>query len=650
MEINQGTFEGITSLNNLTGDVNLVAGSNVTIITLGQNITIVSDAVGLISAGTNITLTGAGTAGNPYVINSSGGGVSIGGTITGGTANSILFVNPNAVIAQDNANFTFNPTTLTQQIGSVTTGGQAIIKLNGGILSGGANTDNFLSIVGTLPAVTTAAVRSINIAITTAGSSASTQRGLVLALIAGYTGAGVTAALSITNSAAGTGTGAWTQGSSNTGGNFITSGTGAGNNVGGSYTAQNSSSLNLGVLGLSVSATNSPALNVGVGALALNATVNVGGFFGLGSAAPTLGTSSALIADNGSIAADIFEARDNGTVVVSIADGGNLNSTISTTTPILKPSADSTSAINITKADGTTSIVTIDSTNKRVGIGIATPQNTLDVALNMSINNDFPKIFFRSLAGVLSSSLTANAGSGAIVYGAPGGFGVAEFSDGSGNLVLNVRGDGLVGIGYPGINSIAQLAVSGRYSNNPVIIARGASGQSVDLMQWQKSDATVYSSMSSVGLMNKYNSISTVSNGIPSELATVDLTAQSAAITATTIYTPAASGMFRISVILHVTTAATTSSILGGTTGVVLNYTEPDGSVAQTAFTVAMDDQTGAVVVTANGNITNTTQATSQGTAIIYAKTGVAIQYAIGYTSVGLTAMVFSAHLKLEAL
>jgi hypothetical protein len=149
--------------------------------------------------------------------------------------------------------------------------------------------------------------------------------------------------------------------------------------------------------------------------------------------------------------------------------------------------------------------------------------------------------------------------------------------------------------------------------------------------------------------ISTYKGITTVSNGVPAEYATVDLTAQTAAITATTLYTPAASGMFRISIVLHVTTAATTSSVLGGATGVVITYTEPDGSVAQSVKPL-LSDQAGAVIVPATGNVGNSTTTVSQGSAVIYAKTGVAIQYAVGYTSVGATPMAFSAHLKAEAM
>ena len=153
----------------------------------------------------------------------------------------------------------------------------------------------------------------------------------------------------------------------------------------------------------------------------------------------------------------------------------------------------------------------------------------------------------------------------------------------------------------------------------------------------------------SSGTATTYNNISVVSNGLSSIVAQADLATQVAAKTATTLYTPAASGTFRVSVSLQVTRAATTSSILGGTTGVVITYTEPDGSVAQTKI-IPVFDQNSNLIVTSTGNTGNLTTTQSEGEAIIRAKTGVVIQYAIGYTSVGATTMQYAAHLKLEAL
>jgi len=53
----------------------------------------ISDITGLVSAGSNVTITGTGTSGDPYVINSSGGGG--GGTVTSvsGTSNRITVAN-----------------------------------------------------------------------------------------------------------------------------------------------------------------------------------------------------------------------------------------------------------------------------------------------------------------------------------------------------------------------------------------------------------------------------------------------------------------------------------------------------------------------------------------------------------------------------
>lgn len=144
----------------------------------------------------------------------------------------------------------------------------------------------------------------------------------------------------------------------------------------------------------------------------------------------------------------------------------------------------------------------------------------------------------------------------------------------------------------------------------------------------------------------KYNNIATVSGGVPAEYATVDLTTQASAISATTMYTPTATGMFRISVYLQVTRAASTSSVLGGTTGVVITYNDGDGNVAQ-SDTVALMTTAGGIAISAAGN-TTTTNLT--GSLVIYARTSVAIKYAIDYTSVGTTTMQFAGHLKCEAL
>ena len=137
----------------------------------------------------------------------------------------------------------------------------------------------------------------------------------------------------------------------------------------------------------------------------------------------------------------------------------------------------------------------------------------------------------------------------------------------------------------------------------------------------------------------KYAGVATVSQGVPAEYATIDLTAQSAALAAQALYTPAATGMFRISWTADITTAATNSSVLGGTNGFQVTFTSPTDSVSKT--TVSGDS------ITSTGNTTSTA---TGGCIVVYAKTGVAMTFSFDYTSVGVTAMVYELHLKVEAL
>lgn len=151
------------------------------------------------------------------------------------------------------------------------------------------------------------------------------------------------------------------------------------------------------------------------------------------------------------------------------------------------------------------------------------------------------------------------------------------------------------------------------------------------------------------GLITTYNNIATVNNGVASEIATID-SSNSAAISATNLYAPPATARYRISGSLIVTTPATTSSVLGGATGVVITYTDGTSSVAQ-SVTMSATNQAGAFITTASGNTGNATTTQSQLIPIyIFAKTAVAIQYAVGYTSVGGTAMVYQLHLVAESI
>lgn len=151
-------------------------------------------------------------------------------------------------------------------------------------------------------------------------------------------------------------------------------------------------------------------------------------------------------------------------------------------------------------------------------------------------------------------------------------------------------------------------------------------------------DANGYLVNTSFNKATNYNGIATVSNGLPSEYATVDLTAQSAALSAHTLYTPASTGMFRVCYSADITTVDSTSSTLGGSGGFQLTYTSPTDSVAKT--TVAGNSTT---------STANTTATAVAGCLVAYAKTSVAMTFSFGYTG-GTGDMRYQIHVKVEAM
>lgn len=145
------------------------------------------------------------------------------------------------------------------------------------------------------------------------------------------------------------------------------------------------------------------------------------------------------------------------------------------------------------------------------------------------------------------------------------------------------------------------------------------------------------------GTVSNYNGIALTGDGLPYEVATVDATAQTAAITTTTLYAVPASGagQYLLSWDAKITTAAGTSSTLGALTIV---YTDPDG------VTVTL---TSAAVISA-GTVATTSAANTTGTVLIgipqliNAKASTNITYAFAYASNAANAMNYNLHIKLR--
>lgn len=188
----------------------------------------------------------------------------------------------------------------------------------------------------------------------------------------------------------------------------------------------------------------------------------------------------------------------------------------------------------------------------------------------------------------------------------------------SGNIMALVNGEA---------NSLIQLRLNGG----------NAKVQVTDLA------ATNLLSVGSAGTVTTYNSIATVGNGVPAEYAVVDLTAQTAAIATTTLYTTPSAGQYRLSWNMKITTAAGTSSTLGPLTIV---YTDPDS--------VAVTLTAGAQI--AAGTIATSSAANTTGTVLIglpmllNCKTATVISYATAYASVAASAMNYNLHIVLERM
>lgn len=150
-----------------------------------------------------------------------------------------------------------------------------------------------------------------------------------------------------------------------------------------------------------------------------------------------------------------------------------------------------------------------------------------------------------------------------------------------------------------------------------------------------------------LNLISTYNNITTVSNGVPSELAKIDSTGLTANVGATLLYTTPASGagMYRVSVLVVETTAGSLSSTLPNVQ-IVYTDNETGGAItidATPILGIAGIGQTGALTA-------DTVGTTSTGVICINAKASTNINYqTVNYAS-NLAGMAYALHIKLEAL
>lgn len=166
--------------------------------------------------------------------------------------------------------------------------------------------------------------------VTSSGSGQSEQASYHATLNAGYTGTGSTRANRGVNAAEGTGTtlniGGTPEATGNFGASFESNGAGAAPRGGVAAKVFGAATgIQFGVLGDALGTGAADNIGVWGNAHPTNGTRRVGGYFGLHSATPTF-VSAALVGDNGAVAVPSLIARDNGTEVMSVQDGGQLRS------------------------------------------------------------------------------------------------------------------------------------------------------------------------------------------------------------------------------------------------------------------------------------------------------------------------------------
>ncbi len=153
--------------------------------------------------------------------------------------------------------------------------------------------------------------------------------------------------------------------------------------------------------------------------------------------------------------------------------------------------------------------------------------------------------------------------------------------------------------------------------------------------------------VNSSGLIPTYNSIATVSGGVPSELATIDSTGLTANVAAATLYAVPSTGegLYRVSAYLVTTTAASVSSTMPNAQVV---YTDKDSN---TAVTLDVSPILGAAGLGQSGTLAaNTVGTVFSGTIVIYVKASTTIQYqTVNYAST-IAGMAYALRIKLEAL
>lgn len=130
---------------------------------------------------------------------------------------------------------------------------------------------------------------------------------------------------------------------------------------------------------------------------------------------------------------------------------------------VLAPLANGTTAIQITKADGTTNILNVDTTNSRIGIGTTTPAAALDVNTSPIFRNFHFAYFGSTLAGRIGSGNDFISVGGSTDIGIEAENNLYFAVGGNSTPSVTVLASGLMGLGVtsPVVSGTGNLHMAG---------------------------------------------------------------------------------------------------------------------------------------------------------------------------------------------
>lgn len=263
------------------------------------------------------------------------------------------------------------------------------------------------------------------------------------------------------------------------------------------------------------------------------------------------------------------------------------------------------------------------------------------VALRDVTTNTAPTIRYEIDAwgrGSMNTSLASSLGTLQVLGTGTGGVTLGQLPSASGYGVISLVGNA------------SAYTLAGSASDANLYVSR-ASGGDINFQENYGGLQMVLKSGGNLelnsGKLSKYNALTTIGNGVPSELAEINSTGLTANVAASTLYAVPSTGegLYRVSAYLVTTTAASVSSTMPNAQVV---FTDKDSN---TSVTMNVSPILGAAGLGQSGLLTaNTVGAVYSGVTVIYVKASTTIQYqTVNYASTA-AGMAYALRIKLETL